>query len=153
MEEKEWTIDTYVLYKAADVEWSAIMFLGNVRKRHKVAFDLEAHIEIEYRTCIETTQTQNKPGSELIKRWFADVVAKKARIFHSGKLPVKHEKALRELGFDDDDLPFVAVCRRTTSRLLVSEDSDYTDAIKDYLVQKMGIRVLTIAEAEEESAQ
>lgn len=153
MDEKEWTIDTHVLYKAADNEFPAIRFLLNVLKRHKAAFDHEGHIEKEYRACFNSTQRDKKPGSPFIKKWFAEVVAKKARIFFSGKLSERHKGALLSLDppFDDDDLPFVAVCAQTQSKLLVAEETDYSEPVKDYLSREMGIRVLTIAEAEKES--
>lgn len=151
MDEKEWTIDTFVLYKAADIEFPAIRFLLNVHERHKVAFDQEGNIEKEYRDCFDSTQRKRKPGSDLIKKWFKGVVAKKARIFFSGKLSEKHKEELLSLAFDDDDFPFVAVCAQTGSKLLVTEDADYSKPVKDYLSREMGVRVLSITEAEKES--
>jgi hypothetical protein len=70
---------------------------------------------------------------------------------YSGQLQGNHRLSLQRLAFDPSDMPFVAVCYRTPDKLLVAEESDYTDAVKAYLSQSMGIQVLTIAQALEQT--
>lgn len=70
-----------------------------------------------------------------------------AKVFYSGKLPKRHEKALLKLKFDRADFPFVAVASRSKDKLLVSEDSDYTKAVQDYLQQHLQVQVLPVKEA------
>ncbi|RMG49111.1 MAG: hypothetical protein D6723_14325 [Acidobacteria bacterium] len=149
MDGKEWTIDTSVLYKAAETNPYAMRFLLNIliEKKHSVAFDTEGHIQIEYRNCL------NKTNDTHIRKWYTHVIAKKA-VFFSGQLPKKHKKKLlNQYKFDRSDLPFVAVCQQTGSKLLVSEDSDYTPQVKTYLGDELGIRVLTIEEADKRSTR
>jgi hypothetical protein len=141
---KDWTIDTYVLYKAADVDYDAVEFLNRIlRERHWVAFDHKRHIEKEYQDCLINAQRERKGGSEALKRWFKTVVAKYAQKY-SGELQERHQRGLEKMKFDRSDWPFVAVCSRTESKNLVSEDSDYTEGVKNYLQSKMSISVLSI---------
>jgi hypothetical protein len=41
----------------------------------------------------------------------------------------------------------VGVVSRTKDKFLVSEESDYNVAVKEYLNRQLGIRVLTVSEA------
>jgi predicted nucleic acid-binding protein len=144
---RDWTIDTYVLYMAADVDYDAVEFLNRVlREGHRVTFDHERHIEKEYQRCLENVQHDRKGGSVALKKWFKIVVAKLAQKF-SGKLQRKHQVKFEELKFDLSDWPFVAVCLKTESKNLVSEDSDYTEEIKKYLQKETKICVLSIQDS------
>jgi len=51
---KDWTIDTVVLYKAANTDTDACFFLLNImEKGDGVAFDFEGRIVREYNTQIQ----------------------------------------------------------------------------------------------------
>jgi len=144
---RDWTIDTYVLYKAADVDYDAVEFLNQgLREKQRVTFDHERHIEKEYQSCLKKVQREKKGGGEALKKWFKTVVAKLAQKA-SGKLQKRHQRALEKLGFDRNDWPFVTVCSKTGSKKLVSEDSDYTKDVKRYLQLKMAINVLSIRDS------
>jgi len=49
--------------------------------------------------------------------------------------------------FDRSDLPFVAVAFQSKDKLLVSEDSDYTQQVCDYLQQQLQVKVLALSQA------
>jgi hypothetical protein len=44
-------------------------------------------------------------------------------------------------------LPFVAVAFRSKDKLLVSEDSDYTQHVCGYLQQQLQVKVLSLSQA------
>jgi len=136
----QWTLDTCVLYRAKDDLDAMDLLLRVRRNRDKVCLDHEGCIKRQYENCLRG------PRSELLRKWFKVVVDKLA-IFRSGKLDRRHGQALDGLEFDRDDWPFVAVCGRTESRKLVSEDSDYSAQVTDYLAQAMGISVLAVEDA------
>ena len=52
-----------------------------------------------------------------------------------------------DLRFDPDDIPYVEVASVTPSGYLVSEESDYTHEICEYLEDQLGISVLTLDDA------
>lgn len=149
MNPKIWVADTWVLYRAAELSFDAQELLLNILGRHFVAFDDRGHIEDEYLRCVSRTQRapDTKTGSRWIKQWFEKLVERKKRYFYSGQLQARHRRALERLRFDPSDMPFVAVCYRTPNKLLVTEESDYNEAVKGYLNEEMVIQVLTIAEA------
>ena len=65
-----------------------------------------------------------------------------------GRLSNRHRRHLVDnLRFHDDDLPFVAVASRGDSKLLATEDSDYTAQVREYLRSALGVAVLSAAEA------
>ena len=131
----DWTVDTVVLYLAANANVDSMYLLLRIlQETHGVAFDCEGHIEQEYRHCIERTRNR------LVGKWFKAAVNKLAIVL-SGKLTQEHQRAVQRLGFDRDDWPFVAVCSRTESKSLVSEDSDYTGEVREYLHVQMGVCV------------
>jgi len=152
VERKVWTIDTWVLYKAAELDFDAITLLSNVRTRHFVAFDYEGHIRSEYESCKRRTSRQQReyPGSTIIEKWLAELIRRKAIFNNSGLLQERHRQHLEQLKFDPSDMPFVAVCYRTPDKLLVAEESDYNETVTKYLRDQMGIQVLTISQALEQ---
>ncbi|MFA0759460.1 MAG: hypothetical protein NOOUEUKL_002139, partial [Candidatus Fervidibacter sp.] len=48
---------------------------------------------------------------------------------------------------DRSDLPFVGVAHRSKDKLLVSEDSDYTQKVCDYLQQQLQVKVSPLSQA------
>lgn len=144
---KDWTLDTYVLYKAAEVDYDAIALLNKIiLGGHLVAFDAEGHIEQEYRKCITKAQRNRTPGCVALGKWFK-VVVNKLAFKCCGKLHTKHRNKLKKLRFDTSDWPFVAVCFRTACRRLVAEESDYTEEVIDCLKNDMEICVLCIKDS------
>jgi hypothetical protein len=137
----DWTVDTCILYKAARAEGEAAYFLLRIaHQKHCVAFDHEGYIERQYRRCLSATK------NPLLTQWFQAVVSSLVAR-HSGQLHNKHQRALEKLKFKQDDWPFVGVCSRTENKNLVSEDSDYTSEVTQYLAEQIGISVLAVEEA------
>ena len=144
---RDWTVDTYVLYKAADVDLKAIHFLGNILEEMDiVALDHERCIDNEYKKCIYKIKSKNAEGRTFIMKWFKHIVGKLSTRF-SGNLESRHKKALKKLDFHNDDWPFVAVCACTKNKNLVSEESDYNYEVKKYLHEKMEVHVLSIQDS------
>jgi len=83
----------------------------------------------------------------VLRNWLKRLRDRKATIFRSGKLPSVHERALLRMNFDRSDLPFVGVAHRSKDKLLVSEDSDYTQQVCDYLQQQLQVKVLSLPQA------
>lgn len=138
---REWTIDTWVLYKVDEGDFDALDFLLAVLRHHRVVFDYERHIEQEYQRCLK--QTRNR----YLEEWFKRLIARQARVFYSGGLPDRHKQALLRMKFDRSDLPFVAVASKSKDKLLVSEDSDYTQKVCNYLQQQLQVKVLSLSQA------
>ncbi len=143
----DWTIDTYVLYRAVDTDLPALSLLMRIiTEKHLVTFDHERNIEREYQTCLKKIERERRNGREILNKWFKIVVAKFAQKF-SGHLQQRHRTALARLKFDKSDWPFVAVCSKTLTKNLVSEDTDYTAEVRQYLEREMHIRVLSIQQS------
>ncbi len=139
---KEWTIDTWVLYRVNEGDFDALAFIAVVLVKHCVVFDHEGHIEDEYRRCFQRTR------NPYLVQWFNRLVRGGGRTVHySGKLSRRHEQALLRMNFDRSDFPFVAVASRSKDKLLVSEDSDYTDIVCDYLSRELQVQVLKVNQA------
>jgi len=130
-----------VLYKVDEGNFDALDFLLAVLRHHKVVFDHERHIEQEYQRCLKRTRNR------YLEEWFKRLIARQARVFYSGRLPNRHERALLRMNFDCSDLPFVGVAHRSKDKLLVSEDSDYTQQVCDYLQQQLQVKVLSLPRA------
>lgn len=95
----------------------------------------------EYEICLQRT------GSLVLRNWLKRLRDRKAIIFRSGKLPSIHKRTLLRMKFDRSDLPFVGVAYRSKDKLLVSEDSDYTQQVCDYLQQQLQVKVLSLSQA------
>ena len=130
----DWVIDTDVLVRADQLgnghdHWlnvfrllSSIDVMGD-----SLVVDHEHIIEGQYRTNLSNTGFVVK----LINKF-----ATRNRIrFVSGVLPRQISSGLRSLGFHNDDDVFVTVASRTSSGLLVAEESDYCPPIVEFLLQ------------------
>jgi hypothetical protein len=137
---KEWTIDTWVLYWAEE-DWNALTLLVLIAEHHCILLDQEGHMAREYEICLQRT------GSLVLRNWLKRLRDRKAITFRSGKLPSIHKRALLRMKFDRSDLPFVGVAYRSKDKLLVSEDSDYTPQVCNYLQQQLQIKVLSLPQA------
>lgn len=96
-----------------------------------------------------TEYWNNAPSGTFVGQWLREIYKVEGRIvYRDGNLSADHKYVLLgKLRFDQSDLPFVAVAAETTDRLLVSEESDYTTEVKEYLLTELGIRVLSIEKA------
>lgn len=139
----EFVIDTIVLYKASEFCKPAITLLYDVNECHTIALDNQSKIFKQYCRCFSIVK------NELVKKWWKTITKKTCKFnFYDGELPYRIRQTLfNNLSFDRDDEPFVAVASNTKDNLLVSEDSDYTSQIKNYLNTKLKIEVLLITDA------
>jgi hypothetical protein len=147
---REWVIDTYVLYKADEPKddehyLPAIGLLRAIEKGHRLVLDSDGHIRKQYEDCIRQTR------SPFLQSWYKQMFSRAGAIVScSGKLPARrHTHLVDKLKFDTSDVPFVAVAVLSADHLVVSEDSDYTDEVKQYLAEKLSVQVLGIREAED----
>ncbi|MDD5014539.1 MAG: hypothetical protein PHW73_05490 [Atribacterota bacterium] len=144
---RHWTVDTCVLYDFVGGNYDAFYFLHGITiKNDKVVLDQEKHIETEYQNCMKKIKFENKFACDFISKWFTTVVSR-CVIKYCGDLDIRHKKALKKLNFHDKDLPFVAVCKQTKDKNLVSKDSDYNNEVKEYLLEKMEVHVLSIQDS------
>lgn len=151
MEGEDWVIDTNVFASACDADSDAYLdalgFLDRVRTSHRIALDY-AHrdrIMSEYRRTVG--------GQKYFQRWWREMERKGKVAYQDGVLSRRHRRHLvNNLRFHDDDLPFVAVASRGSSKLLATEDSDYTAQVRGYLSAALGGVVLSAADALERAA-
>lgn len=145
MQSCEWVLDTWVLKTAISMEhgkqWDSLSLLLEIEKKHKIALDQKGEIEKEYRRYYTTDL--------LLKKWWKLMITRTGKISHkTGHIPQRTRKRLiNDLAFHHDDVKFVDVAYQTDDKFLVSEDSDYTDTIKNYLKDELGISCLQVAEA------
>ena len=151
MEGDDWVIDTNVFASACDANSAAYLdalgFLDRIRTGHRVAVDHphQNHIMSEYQRTVG--------GRKYFQRWWREMQSKRKIAYRDGALPRRHRQNLvSALGFHDDDLPFVAVASRGSSKLLATEDSDYDSQVRDYLSSALGVSVLDTAAALERAA-
>ncbi len=99
----------------------------------------------EHRICVDTErEILNEYGENAYKgysgEWFKNM-QRAAKISYVKKTIGKRQrKDLIKLKFDPDDIKFVATAHVCGKRI-VSDDSDYSDTIAAYLLEKMGIRI------------
>jgi hypothetical protein len=157
MPARTWVLDAWVLGVLADglkadaslPETSrvgaGVAFLHQMESAgHRVAVDSEGKIEREYR--------DRMAGCRWLQHWWARMQRVAGRVHRRpSNLERRHsEHLLHDLEFHYDDLPYVAVASQVSNTLLVSEDSDYTEAVKDYLKRELGLAVLTLNDALEQ---
>jgi hypothetical protein len=140
----EWVVDTWVLKVAADsshdLALDALALLREILEHHSIALDHEDHIWCQYR--------DNIPRNSHVQKWWASMVSRGRTARHSGKVDQRPKTHLLEnLRFHDDDLPFVAVASKAKNRLLVAQESDYTDEVVQYLWFELHVKVVGIREA------
>ena len=146
MDGDDWVIDTNVFASACDADSEAYLdalgFLDRIRTSHRIALDY-AH---QNRIMSEYQRTVG--GQKYFQRWWREMLRKRKVVQRDGRLPNRHRRHLVDnLRFHDDDLPFVAVASRGDSKLLATEDSDYTAQVREYLRSALGVDVLSAAEA------
>ena len=111
-----------------------------VRLFHSIALDSQGHIQKEYE--------RNLGNVVQFRLWWSAMWSSRKITQRDGRLSNQPRRHLTNtLKFDRDDLPFVAVASRGTSKLLATEDSDYTAQVRDYLRSALGVDVLSAADA------
>ena len=64
------------------------------------------------------------------------------------KIPSRNrQELLNDLRFDRSDLVFVGVAAEGPDKLIVSEERDYSEQVKDYLTGELGVNVLSVRAA------
>jgi predicted nucleic acid-binding protein len=133
----DWTIDAQILYKYREFDLRAQEFLSRIKRLgHYIVLDDEDYIKGEYTECIRTSSYEARKA---LSEWFRRM---RKRSF-SACLSNRCKRELRLLKFDDDDVPYVGVCSKSCEKKLVSEDSDYTPQVAEYL-ETLGIGRLSI---------
>ena len=128
----EWVIDTEVLVHADGLDdrhdhWNHVFGLLDSIDRQSdfLAVDHEDIIRAQYDRNI------NKSG--WVYKFVKKFISRGKILYVSGRLTNKVSSRLRSLRFDPDDDVFIAVATRTSTHRLVAEESDYTDAVIEYL--------------------
>jgi len=141
----EWVLDTWLLETSQDPQnaasLDALALLQEIKSRHRIAVDHGRKILHEY--------LAHAPGSSHAGQWIKVTLATAGKIvWRTGNVPARNRRhLLKRLHFDPSDLVFVGVAAEGPDRIIVSEDSDYTDDVKAYLADQMRIRVLSVTEA------
>jgi len=111
-----------------------------IRQSHHIAVDHQGRIQAEYE--------KNLRDSVIFRLWIAAMWKLNKVMFRDGQLSNRHyDHLVGQLRFDNDDLPFVAVASRGVSKLLVTEDSDYSEQVREYLTEELAVEVLNTSRA------
>jgi len=118
-----------------------LALLHEIKSHHKIALDHGRSILREY--------FRNLDGNSHAGQWVKITIARADKtMWRAGKVPQRHSQVLlMELKFDPSDIVFVGVAYETPDRVIVTEDSDYSTPVRNYLLSEMGINVLSIGEA------
>lgn len=145
MNNNEWVIDAFVLYKACDHSDAsklllALSFLLKALKNDIIAFDYQNHILNEYLPCIK--------ADKILQKWYKQLKDRGKMSFYDGELNEKNRKDLIDkFSFDRSDHPYVAVASKTKDKTIVTEDSDYTPNVIAYLRNNLSVSVIEINRA------
>lgn len=136
----EWTIDTNVLCLAAKLDFDAIEFLNRTQRcGGYVIFDISGYIEDEYRRCLKKAEAARKPGANAVRVWLREILDKNQIRYVWGNITKKQKDELIKLRFHDDDIPFVEACARSLEKQLATDDLDYSEEVKKYLLSELRI--------------
>lgn len=82
-------------------------------------------------------------------QWLRVILARADKVvYRPGEVPAKNrDNLLNDLRFDRADLIFVGVAAAGPDKLIVSEESDYSEVVMEYLAEEMQVTVLTVGEA------
>ena len=147
MPTRDWTIDTYVLHKATELDLVAIDVLsGLLHLRQRLVLDAQRDIVAQYDRCISRATAEKRSGVEFVKAWLKQM--RNCAETYDGRMPSSQAERLADIGFDRSDWPFVAACHRSPSKKLVSEDTDYNSPVRELLRDDLAVEVLSVAEAQ-----
>jgi hypothetical protein len=141
----EWVLDTWCLQIAQDCQHAkslqTLSLLEEIRRGHLITVDHGRLVLNQY--------FNNTSGDTHAGQWLRLMLSRSNKVFwRTGKLTNRQELELIEgLGFDRSDLVFVALASEGPDKLLVAEESDYTSEVKRYLLDELGVSVLSIEEA------
>ncbi len=135
----DWVIDTDALVRADDGDedhehcFNIMDLLGTIRQSdHYLVVDYDGIIEGQYRNNLQPVGW--------VYRFFRNFVNQAKVRYVSGRLTNRLSSGLDSLRFDPDDHIFVAVAYASKGRL-VAEESDYTEAVVEYLSNE-GVQVV-----------
>ena len=139
----EWVVDTQVLVVASSGDHlclDAATLLRSILENHFVALDHDNEIIAEY--------SRRVPAGSLAARWWAEMNRRGRFVYHSSRLSQRNRRRLERVRFDPSDWKFVGVARRTLSRLLVAEESDYWEpSVAQCIQNEVGISLLKVTAA------
>lgn len=145
----DWTLDTFVFYMAAEINYNAISLIVSILKNKVfITMDHDLEIDQEYEDCIRRIRREHNryPGFKMCEKYFRRIVQTKVTRL-CGRMNIKNKQELFNISFHYKDMKFVAVCSNSNNKRLVSEDSTYSEEVRKYLKEKMGVSVLSINEA------
>ncbi len=125
----------------SDQYMDAMTLLSLIARNHKIAVDAGDEIFEEYEP--------HMPFGSYAREWWIHLAQFQKISFFSSHVPRAVENRLiGRLKFDSDDLKFVGVASRTSTRQLVSKDSeDYDQDVVDCLKERLGINFYDIPTA------
>jgi len=131
-----WVIDTTVIAATNNTSgthfWDAMTLLMNIEKNQMVAVDHNCAIFKEYEPYM--------PIGSFARQWWIQLNTKGKVWFYSSRVPNSVRRELIDiLKFDCDDLKFVGVANNTSSKRLVSQDSDYNPDVVSCLRGRLNI--------------
>jgi len=115
--------------------------MHEIRCNHRIAIDHAHRILDEY--------FRHAPADSHAGQWLRTILSRSNKtVFRTGSVPAENRiELVNDLHFDVSDLVFVGTCFEGPDKLLVAEESDYTEAIKAYLLQELGVSVLSVSDA------
>jgi len=141
----EWVLDTWLLEIAQDpfneASLRALTLLEEIKSRHRIGVDFEYRILREY---FRYARADSHVG-----QWLRVIIGRSDKVvWRAGNVASERKnKLLNDLGFDRADLVFVGVAAEGPDKVIVSEESDYSEPVRDYLAREMQVRVLSVGEA------
>lgn len=146
---REWVLDAWVLARAADE-----------RAPDRDALEL---LDLIYRVCdtvlldgwhgpVSSEYRRRALPRGAVARWLKRMVSSqnpvKVHCLTDVQVDEGHCKHLiGHLHFHDDDIPYLALASRASDRLLVAQESDYTQSVVAYVRNALGVTVVSVREA------
>jgi hypothetical protein len=165
----EWVLDTCLLYDAAacgaksgspverakaSAALTALVMIAD-GGRHAIAEDSRDRIAAEYRRCWKKIEGERKafPSKDAAHNFWRALWDRPHLHIERG-VPARLKTLLLAHNMTEDgDIAFVEAAAATPSRLLTTEDGDYSDEVKNQLKVVLGIDVLTYAQSTERAQQ
>lgn len=144
---RQFVVDTQVFYEVenneSDLFLLSLAFLADftINSPHVLAMDIEGVIQGQYDNLFRRSTLRSA------EKLFKHIKNNKRIHFYSNRLSLVVQTRLRALGFHQDDWAFVGVAASSLDKILIAEESDYSENIKDYLRTDLSVRVLRVKEA------
>jgi hypothetical protein len=107
-------------------------------RRGELLVDFDGRIVGEYRRVLD----RGCLGQRLVEKAFSNGVVQNT----SSRLPPDMLAALKEIQFDDDDLPFIGVCHNTGAPYVTSERKHLRSAQRTRILSAAEVTVLSLEE-------